>query len=43
MQSENVDFASLPELLTVADVQRLLRISRGRTYTLIHAEKFPTV
>lgn len=40
---EVVDFNSLPEILTVGDLQSILRLSRAKCYTLVHQEDFPKV
>jgi len=38
-----VNYQELPVALTVSEVQKVLRISRGGAYQLIHREDFPTV
>lgn len=37
------NYAELPELLTVSDLQKVLRISRPKAYSLVHQADFPSV
>lgn len=37
------DIATIPLLLTVAEVQKLLRLGRGKTYALIRSKEIPSV
>jgi excisionase family DNA binding protein len=37
------DLADLPVVLTVAQVQAVLRIARGTAYELVHQAGFPTI
>jgi excisionase family DNA binding protein len=39
----NCDNTLIPMLLTVAEVQKLLRLGRGKTYALIRANKIPSI
>jgi len=43
MEQKFRDFSELPLTLTVEEVAKVLRISRGTAYNLVHREDFPAV
>ena len=41
MQNQLKNFNDYPDVLNAADIQNILRISKGKTYELMNSARFP--